>query len=269
MEKGGGKSDAAPPAARAALYAAALPAFLELRARIAAELRAEDKKDLAKAVLALRKPNTVAWGLNQLARRHPERIDELSQARVAAERAQSRTDATETRRGIADYRARLDAVLGIVEACLREAGFSPTKEQLRSAREALESAMQDPSGKGRELAEACLVREWGGGDGEEGSLLQPLVEKPTTVALAPSPLPLPAPKPRPPEEKVVDLSAERARAEARARLEKATLALRDAEAREEAARARVREAEAGLADASRVVRQAREHVEAVKRASAT
>jgi len=58
--------------ARATLYAAPLEEFVDLRGRLAADLRGRGDKELAKSVLALRKPNGPAWGLNQLVRQQRE-----------------------------------------------------------------------------------------------------------------------------------------------------------------------------------------------------
>src|ERR1700733_9867313 len=121
-----------PEAARDALYAAPLSDFTGLRARLAEELRAKGEKALAKTVLALRKPNAAAWGLNQLARRQPERLVALYEARADAEHAQGGGDVANLRARIARYRAELDALVGWVESLLREAGARPTKESLRS-----------------------------------------------------------------------------------------------------------------------------------------
>ena len=52
----------------AELFAAPLDEFVATRNRIAKELRAEGNETEAADVAALRKPTTVVWGLNQLAR---------------------------------------------------------------------------------------------------------------------------------------------------------------------------------------------------------
>jgi hypothetical protein len=266
MKKGPNAELPRPPeAAVEALYGAPLSEFVDLRARLAAELRAGGEKDIANAVLALRKPNAAAWGLNQLARREPGSLTALFEARGNAERAQGDGDVAKLRAAIVEYRAKLDRLVGWVETRLREAGSSATKESARGVRRALEAASLDPKGAGAELAAARLVQA---PDADESDTTRAMLSE-TAGAHVPLP-PLP---PRPleapvKEESVVDLAARRLQAQALRRLVEATSALEAAEAHEAAARAQLESAEQGLAAATRAVGAARAMVDAAKRAIA-
>jgi hypothetical protein len=259
-------SEPPPEAARDALYAAPLPEFLDLRARLAAELRTEGKKALAKAVLALRKPNAVAWGLNQLARRHPELLTRLREVRAHAEKAQGGGDSGKMRAAIAEYRAELDRLVGLVEAGLIEAGSSPTKEHLRNVRETLEAAALDPKGLGAELARGCLVRSLENDDSEASEAVWIAAPPPKRERDQRAPSPALHELTRP-KEKVVDLAAERAKAAARKALDEAIASLREAESSEATAREHLKDAERRLTDGVREVREARARVEAATRAA--
>ena len=60
------------------LYALPLDEFTPARNELAARLRAAGDKGRAAEVMKLKKPNLVAWAINQVARRHPEKLDELA-----------------------------------------------------------------------------------------------------------------------------------------------------------------------------------------------
>src|SRR5579862_877244 len=100
-----GDEPRAPEELRRALIAAPLEEFVALRARMAAELKAKGQREIAQAVLALRKPSAVEWGCSQLEQREPERLGSLRTARDAAERAQSAGDPSRLRAAIGEYRA--------------------------------------------------------------------------------------------------------------------------------------------------------------------
>jgi hypothetical protein len=249
---------------RDALYGAPLSEFLSTRTKLSSQLRAEGKKELAKAVLSLRKPNAVAWALNQLVRRDRELLAKLSDARAVAERAQARGDAAKMRVAIADYRLELDRVVRVASTHMEEAGASPTKEQLRNVRETLESAQQDPEGFGRELAKGWLVRGLGSEEGETEEVAFP--EPAPGGNKVPASHSNPEPPSPSPAERAAALARERARREAELALGKATSALADAERRAAEARKRFEEAEGGLAEATNALREAKEKLEAARRA---
>jgi hypothetical protein len=262
------KGEPAPPpeAAREALYAAPLAEFVPLRARLAAELRARGEKQLAAAVLAVHKPNVPAWGLNQLARRHPERVAALYEARAGAERVQARGDPSELRDAISRYRAELDGLTRWVEGCLVDAGSPASREGLRGVRASLEAASLDPARLGAELAAGCLVKAFDG-DEPPSDLAVPSFAPvrpaaPPAVATAGSP-PRPPPAPR---TNVLDLAAKRRIEHARRSLEEASAALEAAESREASARTDLARAELVLTEAKESAASARDRLEAARRA---
>jgi hypothetical protein len=256
------KAEPALEEARATLYAAPLEEFVALRGRLVADLRARGEKELAKSVLALRKPNVPAWGLNQLVRQKPERLDELYEARAEAERVQSRGAAGEMRAAIVRYRSLLEQLVLWVKTCLEDAGHAPTKEQLRSLREALDVASHDRERARADLEAGSLVRALGADDTEVAGL-------PASISHA-----RPAPKVTPKRDPVVDapsaveLATRRLKEQAQRRLAEAEVLLRDAEARETRARAELRAAEQSLETASREVDAARATVDAARSAMA-
>jgi hypothetical protein len=249
-------------AARDSLYAAPLSEFVRLRARLAADLKAKGDTELAKALLALRRPNASAWGLNQLSRRRPERLGGLFTARAQAERAQTKGDAEEMRAAISEYRSRLDELVTCVETYLKEGGHAATREQLRGVREALDAAAQDPAHAGRELESGALVRALGDEDTEvRGLPLSIHHTKPVADRAVEK-------EPSAEVEKVesaVDLAARRLKEYAERRFEEANAALREAEARESEARAELHAAERKLEVAIRAVDQARTIVDAARK----
>jgi hypothetical protein len=82
--------DGALDAALDELYASDPSDFVAVRKRLSAALRSDGDKDGAKEVLAARRPSTSAWALNQLAREHPQLVDELLEASSALYAAQTR-----------------------------------------------------------------------------------------------------------------------------------------------------------------------------------
>jgi hypothetical protein len=239
-----------------------------LRARLAGELRGRGDKATAKAVLALRKPNAVAWALNQLARSGRDRLEAVHDARAVAEKVQAGGAVAELRAAIGAYRARLDDAVHWLEDRLAAAGSAPTKDQLRLARASLEAAAEDPKGYGAELATGSLVHAGGADEGAE-ELSFPAMAPPVTVApvtVAPRVAPAPA---TPDEDGPVRQAARRLKEEARRLLDEATAELRAAESEEASARADVSRAEEKLAGATRVVGHARAKLEHARRALAS
>jgi hypothetical protein len=73
------------------LYALPLEEFTKARNDLAARLRKAHQDDLAAAVRALKKPTTVAWVANRLARDQPKQVDALLQAAEQLRDAQQRS----------------------------------------------------------------------------------------------------------------------------------------------------------------------------------
>ena len=65
------------PREAASLFRAAPEDFIERRNELVNALRADGRNEQAAAVKALRKPTIVAWGLDQLAARHPAELEQL------------------------------------------------------------------------------------------------------------------------------------------------------------------------------------------------
>ena len=73
------------------LYALPLAQFTKARNDLAARLRKAHQDDVAAAVRALKKPSTVAWVANSLAREQPKQVDALLQAAEQLRDAQQRS----------------------------------------------------------------------------------------------------------------------------------------------------------------------------------
>ena len=71
------------------IYAAPRERFVSERDEVAKELRAEGKPDEADAVAALRKPNLVAWALNQVSRSSSDAVRRLIEAQDAMHKTES------------------------------------------------------------------------------------------------------------------------------------------------------------------------------------
>lgn len=63
--------------------------FVSARDRLVKQLKAAGDRDGAAAVKKLRRPTVVAWALNQVARGHRERVEELMDAGAAVQEAQA------------------------------------------------------------------------------------------------------------------------------------------------------------------------------------
>jgi hypothetical protein len=103
------------------LFALPPEEFTAARDELARSLRAAGEADEAKRVRGLRRPTVPAWAVNQLARQHPQELEELletgAQLRLAQRRALSGSkgaglrDATRTRRDHLDQLTELAADL--------------------------------------------------------------------------------------------------------------------------------------------------------------
>ena len=96
-----------------ALFEGELDDFIARRDALVRELKKTDK-DAAAAVKALRKPSVVMWGVNQVARQHPEAVDDLVRAagevRVNQAKAVQGKDTGLLRSSTNDWRNRVRAL---------------------------------------------------------------------------------------------------------------------------------------------------------------
>src|SRR5436309_5904221 len=94
----------------------------ELAKRIAGEGRAEESR----TIKALRRPTVPAWAVNQLVRRHPEKLDELLEAGAALRRAQRKVlsgiRSAEFREASERRRRLVTGLVRMAEEILRESG---------------------------------------------------------------------------------------------------------------------------------------------------
>jgi hypothetical protein len=219
------------------LYAADLSGFTRQRDDLVKQLKKDGDKDGAAAVKQLRKPSTVAWAVNQVARRAPDAIDELLTAARDVHAAQARAvqdkDGAGLREATTEWRTQIRALAADVG---REAG-----EQYRDDAAATFEAASTNEELGVILKAGRLVAALS----PSGFGLQGMPEPPPTAE-------------RPTEEPKEEVAArdEAAVAAARAHLEeldaafeKATHRLRRAEQRLEIARQDVDDAGLVRADA--------------------
>ena len=138
--------------------------FLPHRKKLAAAARAAKDGEAATAIAALRKPTRSAHLLNQLARREPERVDELLRLAhdATAGSGRSQRDALRAMRELTSRRRRL--IDDLADRAFAGAGDAAPTPGIRDEVVAtLNAAVGDPD-VGAEWAEGRLVRshEWSG-----------------------------------------------------------------------------------------------------------
>lgn len=150
-----GVADDAFDTARRELYAAVLADFTPTRDRLAAEAKNAGARELAKEIVALRKPTRAAWTVNQLAHRAAGALDELFQLADALRAAQTSLDGAQLRALSVQRRQVVDA---LVEQALRETDQAGAPEALRAeVRSTLEAALADSDVRA-EVSAGLLVR---------------------------------------------------------------------------------------------------------------
>lgn len=117
------------------LYALPLEQFTKARNDLAARLRKAHQNDVAAAVRALKKPTTVAWVANRLARDQPKQVDALLQAAEHLRDAQQRSlggqaGADEVDEAAGAEREALRSLLASARAALGERATAPLLERL-------------------------------------------------------------------------------------------------------------------------------------------
>lgn len=138
-------SDDAAALAEAAdeLYALAPEEFVSERNARAKQVRGGGNRDLATAICALPKPTVAAWLLNQLARRHPDAVEQLAALGGELRAAQQNLSGDQLR---ALTRQRQDVVAGFVaqvHALAAELGRSVSDQVAQQVEETLRAAVAD------------------------------------------------------------------------------------------------------------------------------
>jgi hypothetical protein len=126
----------------AELYAAPLNEFVATRNRIVKELRADSDEVEATEVAGLRKPTTVVWALDQLARQAPDLIDALGKTHDALRGAGS----VAAMRRASDERLHLvGQMVERAASLLEEAGLGAAESAKERMARTLLATASDPS----------------------------------------------------------------------------------------------------------------------------
>jgi hypothetical protein len=116
-----------------ALYALPPDEFVAARDGLVKRLRAEQRRDDADVVKALRRPSMAAWAVNQLARRHPDAVDQLvaagGQLGAAQRRALSGVKDAGIQQAAAARRQSVEELWRLAESILAEQGSSPAAQR--------------------------------------------------------------------------------------------------------------------------------------------
>jgi hypothetical protein len=159
MRVSGGDDPVAEEADR--LYGLAPDRFVAEREAAVKRLRAAGQRPAAAAVHRLARPSLAAWAVNQLARRHPDQLDELLAAGEELRRAQRRALSGREPTGLREANARRRAVIErLADAgahLLVEAGSAGEAHRDRLVA-TLEAASVDPE-VGAEVRRGRLARE--------------------------------------------------------------------------------------------------------------
>jgi hypothetical protein len=122
------------------LYGAPLSQFVSLRRELSSALRGRGELPASRLVATATKPTRTAWALNQVARRRPELLHALFEARDAAATAQKQGNADQVRSATRAYRERVVSVVHAGRDALREVGAEMNAVQSRRVGESLQSA---------------------------------------------------------------------------------------------------------------------------------
>ncbi len=129
--------------ALATLYAAPLDQFVAARREAVLRLRAAGEVAASRFIAAAGKPTRTAWALNQIARRRPDLVTAMVEAREAAAAAQSEGDAGGIREGAKKFRDALADVVRAAREELERAGLGLSAEQTRRMGETLQALAAD------------------------------------------------------------------------------------------------------------------------------
>lgn len=151
------------------LYAAPLGDFTATRNALAKDLGTDGAQ-----VKALKKPNLAAWAVNQLVRRHPDKLDELFSATDRLRRAQRKVlsggKATALREATDERRRIIDELTRSATDILTDGGHAAAQATLNGVASSLMSVAADPDAAElvragrltRELQAESIVGELGG-----------------------------------------------------------------------------------------------------------
>ncbi len=245
------------------LYAAPLDDFVDLRRELAAGLRKAGNAPAARFVATASKPSRTAWALNQIARRHPELLVAILDARTTAVASQKRGEADVIRASARAYRERVAAAVQAASEILRKAGGGPNVTQSRRMGMTLQAvASGEDSDLRARLLGGRLVADVDVDDPFAGLEVGPARERHVVTA--------------PPSDELAPRRAARAAAEARARaqaaqrerraqeLGKANERVRELERKATEARASARQAEIAATQAQSEAARARRAVDAIE-----
>ncbi len=181
-----------------ALYAADPDGFVEARQALVKRLKADGEKEQAAQVAKLRRPTAAAWAVNQLARRHPDKLAHLVELGQELGRAHERLLAGgRDNATVTSGRRRREAIADLVERAagiLAESGRAADAHRDAIA-STLDAASLDPA-VGAEVVAGRLSKELdppsgfglGGGDGGgEGELLWAIPERDGSRAVPKAP----------------------------------------------------------------------------------
>jgi hypothetical protein len=118
-------------------------AFVKERDQLARSLKEEGQEDVAAEVKSLRKPTLPAWALNQLVRRHREKVQRLMEAGQEVRALQREADPQELRRVAQRRRDLISDLVGAAGPIVEEQG-SLTEATIRAIEATLEAASADP-----------------------------------------------------------------------------------------------------------------------------
>jgi hypothetical protein len=130
------------------LYGLPLDEFTAARNELVTRLRKAGQADAAERVRALRKPSVAVWTVNQLARRHPDEIEELVESGKRLRDGQAkalRGGAADTvREATAAERASLRKVTRLAEELLSDEGRPAAAATLERIASTLRAAAVEP-----------------------------------------------------------------------------------------------------------------------------
>ncbi len=148
----------APSAALDELYAANLDRFVALRKELVAKLRAGGDVPSARLLAAAEKPTRTAWALNQIARRHPELMTAVFEARDHAAAILAGASPDRARDRAQRFREAVAAVVRATRALSNDAGMTLSAIQVRSIGETIQALAAEESGRAK-LLEARLTQD--------------------------------------------------------------------------------------------------------------
>jgi hypothetical protein len=127
-----------------ALYRLPPEQFTAARDALARRLRSSGDREKAEEIRRLRRPNAVAWSLNQVAQEHPGLIDEALATGSELREAMEIGDGRLLRDAERATREATDAVVDQAERLLAEAGHAPTDDIRSRLAATLRAAIVDP-----------------------------------------------------------------------------------------------------------------------------